>query len=84
MTAPVVMTGNNRADMTMQFILPSEFTMETAPKPTDPKVSLCQIPEKVVAVHTFSGWANLKTMEKEKQNQLLEALKKDGVRTMPC
>jgi len=81
MTAPVVMSGEGyTSGMTMQFILPSKYTMETAPKPTDPLVKVVQVPERVIAVHTFNGWANMKTLEKGKQEELVAALQKDGVK----
>lgn len=53
MTAPVLQTGANRRHMF--FVLPEEFTRETAPVPTDPKVSLATIPARRVAVIRYSG-----------------------------
>mmetsp|Transcript_26982 Transcript_26982/g.76030 ORF Transcript_26982/g.76030 Transcript_26982/m.76030 type:complete len:144 (+) Transcript_26982:758-1189(+) len=83
MTAPVVMSGDEKGGgegpTIMQFLLPSSFTMETAPKPTDPLVRLREIPERTVAVHTFSGWTDLRSMAAQ-QAALLDALQKDNVR----
>lgn len=63
----------------MLFILPAKYTMETAPKPKDPNVRLVEIPERVLAVHKFSGVAD-NNMVREKQAYLLSLLEKDKVR----
>ena len=39
----------------MRFFLPAGYTMETAPEPTDPKVRIVEIPERMIAVLRFSG-----------------------------
>uniref|UniRef100_A0A7S1ST44 SOUL heme-binding protein n=1 Tax=Tetraselmis chuii TaxID=63592 RepID=A0A7S1ST44_9CHLO len=79
MTAPVVTAQDSDIHSgVMQFLLPSKFTMETAPKPTDPQVSLREIPARTLAVHTFSGWTNAKYVA-EKETALMDALKKDKV-----
>jgi hypothetical protein len=54
MTAPVEST---RADgmMAMRFFLPKRFTLATAPRPSDPAVSLGTLPEQRMAVLVFSG-----------------------------
>ncbi|MEM6662547.1 MAG: heme-binding protein [Pseudomonadota bacterium] len=54
MTAPVLRTGDGE----MAFILPKEFTADTAPLPTDPSVELDIIPERKVAVIRFNGRAD--------------------------
>ena len=60
MTAPVLgaTSWNGSGGEEMAFILPAEFTLATAPVPTDPEVSLTTIPARRVAVTTFSGWAD--------------------------
>ncbi|MEM8752042.1 MAG: heme-binding protein [Pseudomonadota bacterium] len=60
MTAPVLgATGRDGSGgEEMAFILPAEFTRETAPIPTDPQVSIAVIPARRVAAATFSGWAD--------------------------
>jgi len=43
----------------MQFVLPSKYTMETVPKPTDPRVTVKEVPGKKVGVHMFNGsWSD--------------------------
>lgn len=39
----------------MSFVLPSKFTMESVPKPTNPKVTLREQPGEIVLSQTFSG-----------------------------
>ena len=52
MTAPVVSKGAND----MAFVLPSKYKSKaTAPQPTDPRVELVDVPERLVAVKSFSG-----------------------------
>lgn len=83
MTAPVVQQGEvvRRADETaggtqvrrfrVAFVLPADFTIDTAPLPTNPRVLLRVVPESLAAVISFSGrWSNesyqrhLDTLEK--------------------
>ncbi|ELZ48803.1 SOUL heme-binding protein [Halorubrum coriense DSM 10284] len=59
MTAPVrsEATGTDTETIRMAFYLPSEYTPETAPEPTDPDVTLVTEPQKTVAVDQFSWYA---------------------------
>ena len=59
MTAPVrsAATGTDAETIRMAFYLPSEYTPETAPEPTDPAVTLVTEPQKTVAVDQFSWYA---------------------------
>jgi hypothetical protein len=54
MTAPVFSNGGRSG--TMAFVMPFEYNMNTLPLPTDERVHLKEIPSKLVAVKTFSGW----------------------------
>merc|ERR1712174_20535 len=82
MTAPVVTTkSDDQSDgggYWMQFIMPSKWTLETLPSPTDPNVKLKPIPERFVAAKFFSGRAN-DAMVKSKEAALLECLARDGI-----
>ena len=52
MTAPVLST----TQQDMAFVLPSTFTRAAdAPQPTDSRVELVDVEERLVAVHSFSG-----------------------------
>lgn len=54
MTAPVFMDENGN-DAMMSFILPKEYTIETAPKPTSDDVTLSEVKNYKVAAIRFSG-----------------------------
>ena len=66
MTAPVTLEPSSAA-MTVQtanqwrisFVMPSQYTMDTIPKPKNNAVRLKEIPSKYFAVHTYSGFNNL-------------------------
>ena len=71
MTAPVTQQGSEKIAMTapvtqqadgntwrVRFIMPSKYTMETLPKPNNPRVMLEEIPAKRFAVIRFSGMAS--------------------------
>jgi hypothetical protein len=54
MTAPVLI--NNTVDTSvMSFVMPSNFTPETTPKPKDPEVRVSELKDYKVAVIQFSG-----------------------------
>lgn len=55
MTAPVL-TDQAGEGTAVMFVLPEEMMLETAPLPTDPLVSLAEIPARRVAVARFSGF----------------------------
>lgn len=54
MTAPVFMDENASAP-TMSFVLPADYTLETAPKPTNPDVTLSELTSYKVATIRFNG-----------------------------
>lgn len=59
MTSPVrsEATETDPETIRMAFYLPSQYTPETAPEPTDPAVTLVTEPQKTVAVDQFSWYA---------------------------
>ena len=57
MTAPVNIESN-AGKWTVSFVMPSEYTMESLPKPLNTKVQLRQIPAVKRAVVSFSGFYN--------------------------
>jgi len=63
MTAPVTQQGGG-GDWVVRFVMPSEYTMQTLPKPNNPDVGLKEIAEKRFAVIRFSGLARPKSLEK--------------------
>lgn len=71
MTAPVTQQASERIAMTapvtqqaygkswhVRFVMPSNYTMATLPKPTNPQVVLIQVPAKRFVAIRFSGLAS--------------------------
>lgn len=54
MTAPVQQQASGDA-WKVSFIMPSEFTMETLPRPNNDRVTITQLPARKYAVIRFSG-----------------------------
>ena len=55
MTAPVIQSESDAENRSMIFVLPQKFSIETAPIPTNPEVTLTTIPSRRLATLTFSG-----------------------------
>ncbi len=55
MTAPVMQT-ETEGGYVVQFVMPAEFTLETLPEPTDPRVHLRAVPAARFAVIRYSGF----------------------------
>ena len=67
MTAPVTQRMAGK-DWTVHFVMPSEYTLDTLPKPNNQAVTIKQIPAKKFAVIRFSGMhtnENIATHERE-------------------
>ena len=64
----------------MRFFLPASYTLETAPKPTNPDVDVVVVKGGYYAVYSYSGRANDKNFF-EARTVLLGRLNKDGVVT---
>ena len=86
MTAPVVseeiaMTAPVLSEtVSLAFVMPEGFTLETTPEPLDDRVKIVEIPERVVAALRFSGrWSN--SIFKRKSKEMLEELAKTGIKT---
>ncbi|MEM7213263.1 MAG: heme-binding protein [Pseudomonadota bacterium] len=56
MTAPVLQSFGTDGTREMVFVLTKDFTAETAPIPSDPKVRIAEIPARRVATIQFSGF----------------------------
>jgi hypothetical protein len=54
MTAPVAQAGQE-GRWTIQFMMPSAWTLESLPEPLDPAISFRVVPARRVAAHTYSG-----------------------------
>lgn len=61
----------------MQFVLPSKYTIENVPKPTDSRVSVKEFPEQYFGAVTFSGFTDHKIVE-EKSEKLKKEIEANG------
>jgi len=78
MTAPVVQQSDD-SGWRVAFVVPAEYSWETAPQPTDPRVSLRQVPERLVAAVRFSGtWGEERFIGHE--GELRQRLTEHGLR----
>jgi hypothetical protein len=73
MTAPVITNAES-----MAFVVPKQYTMETAPAPTDPAVHLVEIPERLLVVLRFGGYTPEQRV-KEFQGRLVAILEKNKI-----
>ena len=77
MTVPVQQTEAAEG-WRVAFMLPSEYTLETAPQPTDKRVTIRAVPGRLTAVLRYSGrWTE--SNYAEKRAALLEALKQESI-----
>ena len=76
MTSPVAMSLGD--SMTMMFMVPAEYSLETLPKPNESRINFQQVPAKTVAAISFGGWSNDEKIENYK-TQLIAALDAEGV-----
>ena len=73
MTSPVLSTNES-----MSFVVPSEYTQETVPEPTDERITINKIPERYVAIVRFKGLARKNIVEKQ-TDKLLDWLKREDI-----
>ncbi len=78
MTAPVTAEPQSGAtDMQtarrwrIHFVMPSQYTLETIPRPSNPQVQLREIPTRHYAVHRYSGFNTLARVQ-QKTDELLQ------------
>jgi hypothetical protein len=64
MTKPVTVSGDET--FTVAFIMPAKYTLETLPKPKDPRIKLTQIDSEVMAALRFSGYFSERKVRKAK------------------
>jgi effector-binding domain-containing protein len=78
MTTPVTVTGED--SFTVAFIMPSEYTLETLPQPTDDRIQIKPIPAHQMAAIRFSGYFNHGRIQKSKE-RLSHWLAEQGLET---
>jgi hypothetical protein len=77
MTAPVLATTEGDSHI-ISFGMPRSYTLETLPKPLDPRVEIVPIPPKRFAALKFS-WSGADARVKTMEIKLLSALARDKV-----
>jgi hypothetical protein len=77
MTAPVAQGSVGQDRWTIQFFMPSEYTMASLPVPRDPAVVLAVVPAETYAVLRFSGLGSARAVA-EKEAELDAALTGSG------
>jgi len=77
MTAPVAQGAVGQDRWTIQFFMPSEYTMTSLPVPRDPSVVLAVVPAETYAVLRFSGLGSARAVA-EKEAELDAALTGSG------
>jgi hypothetical protein len=80
MTAPITQS-NKDGKMLMQFFLPSKFTIDTAPTPTNKRVKLVIIEGGYYAIKRYSGRTS-DTNYKKHLEKLKENLTSDNIETL--
>lgn len=69
MTAPVTQAKEN-GEWVMTFTMPAKYTLETLPKPTDPRVQFETLPARKIAAIRYSGfWSEERNEEKARELQ---------------
>ena len=66
MTAPVGQQGVQQG-WAVSFMMPASYTLETLPKPEDPKITLRQVPSRRVAAVRYSGFWSEKAYLRNKR-----------------
>ncbi len=78
MTAPVLMQDVEKSGWSMSFVLPAEYTLESAPKPSDPEVYLEEKKNVKFAVIKFNGLFRENNFKQNRQ-KLEEWMKKQNL-----
>ncbi len=78
MTKPVLHLNESKVSV-VAFVLPADYTLQTAPLPENPDVQIREIASRRVAVLRFSGFANDEVVDK-KSKILFSFLARDGLK----
>lgn len=83
MTAPVIqeIDKNDPQSAMISFVMPENYKLNTLPLPLDKRIILKEVPEKTVAVLTYSGsWS--KSKYKQNEEKLFRSLNEAGIKTI--
>lgn len=73
MTSPVLSTKNG-----MSFVLPSDYSWEEIPRPTESVIRIERLPERTMAALRFRGRAQEKVGEMEERHLRSEGIRSRG------
>jgi effector-binding domain-containing protein len=77
MTSPVTVSGEGR--YSVSFVMPEQYTLETLPKPKNPRVRIEKVSARTMAAIRFRGFFNARKV-REAKNRLKEWAKSQGLR----
>lgn len=80
MTSPVHMDINDK-ESSMSFVMPSNYTVSSLPRPNDAKVEIHETPGEYAAAIEFGGFANDASIRKH-ADQLKQMLDEKGIKTI--
>jgi SOUL heme-binding protein len=81
MTAPVTMEKNAGDTWRVHFVMPSQYTMATLPKPVNPNVKLREVAGQKMAVIRFSGFSTDEKVN-SKTEELTRWIMKEGLKAI--
>lgn len=79
MTAPVRLDGGDNKKTKVSFVIGSNYTLKTVPKPLENKVKLRRVPAHTLAVRTFSGPPPKDARVLKEREKLVSALTDAGI-----
>ena len=71
--------SNDNGDLVMRFFLPKKYSKKNAPRPSDPRVKIVDLPKGRFAVLSYSGFTSDDNFKKH-YSKLKTALKRDGLK----
>ena len=83
MTAPVTIEpqSGSAQQWRVHFVMPSQYTLATIPKPKNSAVTLHELPSKYFVVHRYSGF-NTEARVQEKTNEALAWAKQQSLKVV--
>jgi hypothetical protein len=82
MTSPVLSTeagAKSEGAYVYAFVMESEYTKETLPRPNDSRIEIREVPARLVAAHRYSGrWTE--SNYRKHEGLMARALERDGLR----
>ncbi|WP_026940955.1 SOUL family heme-binding protein [Hellea balneolensis] len=78
MTAPVMQTSDQNGQWVVNFMMPSEYSMETLPRPTDDEIRIFKTEPYCTVSIRFSGRGTMKNLKKQR-SRLDRFVKEQGL-----